>query len=91
MLGAAIVLQAGGVLIHDHLQVHSLTTCRAAVEGGSNARPHHRTLSMAVSSAAIDNVQSNELATAMAGQIARTAAIFNVDEVIVIDESAGPR
>ena len=51
---------------------------------------HHRTVSIAVSAAAIDNAQSHELATAMAGLIARTAAIFNVDEVVVIDESAGP-
>ena len=45
---------------------------------------------MAVSAAAIDNASSTELANAMAGQIARTAAIFNVDEIIVIDESSGP-
>lgn len=51
--------------------------------------PQHRTISMAVSAAAIDNAQSPELATAMAGQIARTAAIFNVDEIVVIDESCG--
>lgn len=29
-----------------------------------------------------------ELATAVAGQIARTAAIFKIDEVIVIDDAA---
>ena len=52
--------------------------------------PQHRTVSIAVSAAAIDNVQSAELSAAMAWQIARTAAIFNVDEIVVIDESCGP-
>ena len=53
-------------------------------------QPQNRTLSIAVSAAAIDNAQSHELATAMAGLIARTAAIFSVDEVVVIDESSSP-
>ena len=35
----------------------------------------------------IDNCQTSEQATIVAGQIARTAAIFNVDEVVVIDDS----
>lgn len=45
------------------------------------------TLSIAVSSAVIDNTQNLELATWSAGQIARAATVFNVDEVIVIDEA----
>jgi predicted SPOUT superfamily RNA methylase MTH1 len=49
------------------------------------------TLSIAVAASVIDNVQSAELATLVAGQIARTAAIFNIDEVVVIDESPGPK
>ncbi len=55
-----------------------------------SVRRQHRTVSIAVSAAAIDNASSTELANAMAGQIARTVAIFNVDEIIVIDESSGP-
>ena len=42
---------------------------------------------MAVPGSVIDNTQTMELATAVAGQIARTAAIFNIDEIIVIDDS----
>ena len=39
------------------------------------------TLSIAVPGSVIDNTQTFEQATATAGQIARAAAIFNVDEV----------
>lgn len=42
---------------------------------------------MAVSASCIENAQHIELATWLAGQIARAAAVFNVDEVVVIDES----
>lgn len=51
----------------------------------STGRPY--TVSIAVPGSVIDNTQTMELATAVAGQIARTAAIFNIDEVIVIDDS----
>lgn len=47
-------------------------------------RPY--TVSITVPGSVIDNTQTVELATAVAGQIARTAAIFNIDEVIVIDD-----
>lgn len=61
---------------------------KAMEENGKN---QHRppTLSIAVGGSVMDNAQSAELATLIAGQIARTAAIFNVDEVVVIDESPG--
>jgi hypothetical protein len=39
------------------------------------------TLSIAVPGSIIDNTQNAEFATFVAGQIARAAAIFNVDEV----------
>eukprot|EP00897_Mesotaenium_endlicherianum_P008223 jgi/Mesen1/7429/ME000388S06652 len=39
------------------------------------------TISIAVAGSIIDNAQSLELATALAGQVARAAAIFKVDEV----------
>ncbi|KAL0022620.1 hypothetical protein WJX77_011121 [Trebouxia sp. C0004] len=45
------------------------------------------TVSIAVPGSVIDNTQTMELATAVAGQIARTAAIFKIDEVIVIDDA----
>ena len=43
------------------------------------------TLSIAVPGSVIDNTQTVEQATAIAGQIARAAAIFNVDEVRLAD------
>ncbi|KAL5995946.1 hypothetical protein ACLOJK_026019 [Asimina triloba] len=43
------------------------------------------TVSIAVAGSIVDNAQSFELATRLAGQIARAATIFRVDEVIVFD------
>lgn len=43
------------------------------------------TVSIAVAGSIIDNAQSLELATRLAGQIARAATIFRVDEVVVFD------
>lgn len=63
----------------------------ASVEQEEKKQNTLPTLSIAVAASVIDNVQSAELATLVAGQIARTAAIFNVDEVVVIDEAPGPR
>lgn len=44
-------------------------------------------MSIAVAASCIENAQNLELATLLAGQIARAAAIFNVDEVVVLDDS----
>eukprot|EP00884_Botryococcus_braunii_P002841 jgi/Botrbrau1/12558/Bobra.0169s0094.2 len=49
------------------------------------------TVSFAVPGSVIDNTQTLEAATLVAGQIARAAAIFNVDEVVVIDDSDAAR
>lgn len=54
-------------------------------------RPSGRsyTISLALPGSIIDNAQSAELRTYLAGQIARAAAVFNIDEVIVFNEQ-GP-
>ncbi|XP_013782356.1 putative methyltransferase C9orf114 [Limulus polyphemus] len=44
------------------------------------------TVSIALPGSILDNAQSPELRTYLAGQIARAATIFNVDEVIIFDE-----
>jgi len=49
--------------------------------------PNPVTLSIAIASSCIENTQNLELATLLAGQIARAAAIFNVDEVVVVDDA----
>ena len=48
-----------------------------------------QTISVAIGASCIENTASQELGTLLAGQIARAAAIFNVDEVIVLDD--GPK
>ncbi|XP_058804881.1 putative methyltransferase C9orf114 homolog [Phymastichus coffea] len=44
------------------------------------------TVSIAVPGSIIDNAQSSELRTYLAGQVARAACIYKVDEVIVFDD-----
>lgn len=50
------------------------------------------TISIAVPGSIMDNAQSAELRTYLAGQIARAACVFRVDEIIVFDDygSNGP-
>ena len=44
-------------------------------------------MSIAVAASCIENAQNLELATLLAGQVARAAAIFCVDEVVVLDDA----
>ncbi|KAF7837256.1 putative methyltransferase C9orf114 [Senna tora] len=48
------------------------------------------TVSIAVPGSIIDNAQSYELATRLAGQIARAATIFRINEVVVFDNKSNP-
>ncbi|XP_022762033.1 putative methyltransferase C9orf114 homolog isoform X2 [Durio zibethinus] len=48
------------------------------------------TVSIAIAGSIIDNAQSLELATRLAGQIARAATIFRIDEVVVFDNKSRP-
>ncbi|BBN06250.1 methyltransferase [Marchantia polymorpha subsp. ruderalis] len=61
---------------------------QSAPENGSK-EPKGRswTVSIAVAGSIVDNTQSLELASLISGQIARAAAIFNVDEIVVYDDS----
>merc|ERR550519_1465570 len=47
------------------------------------------TVSIAVPGSVLDNAQTAELRTYLAGQVARAAAIYNVDEVVVFGDSKG--
>ncbi|CAK4094259.1 unnamed protein product [Aphanomyces euteiches] len=49
------------------------------------------TVSIALPGSIIDNAQTKELKTYLAGQIARACAIFQVDEVVVFDDQLGKR
>ncbi|KAM4020861.1 putative methyltransferase C9orf114 homolog isoform 2-T2 [Anomaloglossus baeobatrachus] len=51
----------------------------------SQGRPY--TVSVALPGSIMDNAQSPELRTYLAGQIARACAIFRVDEIVVFDET----
>ena len=62
-----------------------MTNGHVYTKSASSGRSY--TVSIAVPGSVIDNTQTMEAATAVAGQIARTAAIFNIDEVIVIDDA----
>ncbi|RKP38911.1 putative RNA methyltransferase, partial [Dimargaris cristalligena] len=44
------------------------------------------TVSIALPGSIVDNAQSAELRTYLAGQIARAAAVFNVDEIVIYDD-----
>ncbi|KAL9317401.1 hypothetical protein ACSQ67_013918 [Phaseolus vulgaris] len=55
-----------------------------------NKRKEIPTVSMAVPASIIDNVPTLELATRLAGQIARAATIFRINEVIVFDNKGNP-
>ncbi|KDD75730.1 putative RNA methyltransferase [Helicosporidium sp. ATCC 50920] len=48
------------------------------------------TVSLAVAASCVANASTQALATQLAGQIARAAVVFSVDEVIVLDDAVGP-
>lgn len=56
----------------------------AAAQRTNQGRPY--TLSVALPGSILDNAQSPELRTYLAGQIARACTIFCVDEIVVFDE-----
>ncbi|XVF63179.1 hypothetical protein PTKIN_Ptkin09bG0067500 [Pterospermum kingtungense] len=56
--------------------------------GGATESDEIPTVSIAIAGSIIDNAQSLELATRLAGQIARAATIFRVDEVVVFDNKS---
>ena len=58
----------------------ALACCRMAADAGAAPTGRPWTLSFAVAASCVENAQNLELATLLAGQIARAAAIFNVDE-----------
>ena len=49
-------------------------------------KPRHATLSIAIPGSALANCVTKELQTLWAGQIARAATIYHVDEIVVFDD-----
>lgn len=62
---------------------------KAEIEIQESLPPTVSTISIAVPGSILDNAQSEELRTYLAGQIARAACIFKVDEIIVFDDANG--
>lgn len=60
----------------------------AAAENSGGPRPRSWTVSIALPGSILDNAQSPELRAALACQVARAAAIFCVDEVVIFREGA---
>eukprot|EP00850_Spirogloea_muscicola_P018843 SM000177S03176 [mRNA] locus=s177:19517:24438:- [translate_table: standard] len=76
---------------HANDDMQALPTGRHSPDGVSQAAAAQRkgrlyTVSIALPGSVIDNAQSLELATVLAGQLARAAAIFQVDEIVVFDD-----
>ncbi|KAF0689129.1 Aste57867_19401 [Aphanomyces stellatus] len=70
-------------------QVKQEAEARATEERRTKGR--FFTVSIAIPGSIIDNAQTRELKTYLAGQIARACAIFQVDEVVVFDDQLGKK
>ncbi|XP_010420729.1 PREDICTED: putative methyltransferase C9orf114 [Camelina sativa] len=57
-------------------------------EEKGNVEEGRATVSIAIAGSIIHNTQSLELATRLAGQIARAATIFRIDEIVVFDNKS---
>ncbi|XP_050449584.1 putative methyltransferase C9orf114 homolog isoform X1 [Cataglyphis hispanica] len=70
----------------QELEKESKNESNEHVEGTKPERKDICTVSIAVPGSILDNAQSPELRTYLAGQIARAACIYKVDELIVFDD-----
>ncbi|KAL7735981.1 hypothetical protein ACLKA6_002409 [Drosophila palustris] len=61
-------------------------TAKDVSDASKNVKPNPSTVSIAVPGSILENAQSAELRAYVAGQIARAACIFRVNEVIVFDD-----
>ncbi|XP_015588362.1 putative methyltransferase C9orf114 homolog [Cephus cinctus] len=69
-----------------HEESEKLEETKKADDRQSIKKVNISTVSIAVPGSILDNAQSPELRTYLAGQIARAACIYKVDEVIVFDD-----
>ncbi|XP_075870031.1 putative methyltransferase C9orf114 homolog [Nelusetta ayraudi] len=65
-------------------QQEAAETEKLEEQQNKNGRPY--TVSVALPGSVLDNAQSPELRTYLAGQIARACVVFGVDEIVVFDE-----
>lgn len=64
----------------------SAYTSNTASEDSASHIGRKFTVSVALPGSIVDNAQSAELRTYLCGQIARAAAIFQIDEIVVFDD-----
>ncbi|XP_059095661.1 putative methyltransferase C9orf114 [Tigriopus californicus] len=77
----------------DHVQsVFQVQRQLITAAPGTPAAGRGYTVSLALAGSILDNAQSPELRTYLAGQVARALAVFNVDEIVVFEDErpAGP-
>ena len=60
-----------------------------SASSSSSTSCEYPTVSIAIPGSVVSNAQTRELQTQLAGQIARAAAVFRIDEVIVFDDGLG--
>lgn len=71
--------------IEKHKLKESVDTCESVPKENAPAEIVS-TISIAIPGSILENAQTPELRTYLAGQIARAACIFQVDEVVVFDD-----
>ncbi|KAK0534303.1 hypothetical protein OC835_002724 [Tilletia horrida] len=79
--------QEAGPKLSFYERVNPHKPSAKAIPSVQGARTY--TISVALPGSIVLNAQTPELQARLAGQIARTCAIFNVDEIVVFDEGSG--
>jgi len=64
---------------------------RGSSSTSSSSSCNYPTVSIAIPGSVVSNAQTRELQTQLAGQIARAAAVFRVDEIVVFDDGLGTK
>mmetsp|Transcript_21562 Transcript_21562/g.45348 ORF Transcript_21562/g.45348 Transcript_21562/m.45348 type:complete len:525 (-) Transcript_21562:147-1721(-) len=80
--------------VMSHPPKLKLNTAPAPAPTTSSANTPTRkypTVSIAIPGSVVSNAQTRELQTQLAGQIARAAAVFRIDEVVVFDDGLGTK
>lgn len=64
---------------------------KEAIANEAEQKGRMQTVTIALPGSIIDNAQTKELKTYLAGQIARAAVIFQVDEIVIYDDHLGQK
>ena len=72
-------------------KLKSTTNTQSSSTSSTSASTCHPTVSIAIPGSVVSNAQTRELQTQLAGQIARAAAVFRIDEIVVFDDGLGSK